>query len=176
MPQNQATNIGFAYGVQVHLPNQDMSGVVSSATGLGVTWVKQQIDWSLYEPTQGSINWAPIDEMVDALDASGVNILLTVSSARSARDKNEEKVLLPITTPSRALSVSSPSDMRGVDAYEIWNEPICGANGTRTTASARRVMWNAAARVHCHQTVRSARGCGDRRSCSDRLQRRRQCQ
>jgi LysM repeat protein len=122
---NQATSIGFAYGVQVHLPNQNMPTVVQSATALGVTWVKQQIEWSFYEPTAGNVNWAPIDEMVDALDGAGVNILLGVTAAPAwARDSSQEKG--PPTDYSTYANFVGQLAQRykgRVDAYEIWNEP-----------------------------------------------------
>jgi LysM repeat protein len=124
LPQNQATNVGFAYGVQVHLPNQGMPVVLSAATGLGVTWVKQQIEWSLYEPTAGNVNWAPIDDMVDAMDAAGVNILLTVNSAPSwARDSDQEKgPPSDYTTYANFVGQLAQRYKGRVDAYEIWNE------------------------------------------------------
>ncbi len=124
-PPNMAANVGFAYGVQVHLPNQDMARVMQSAQELGVTWVKQQIDWALYEPSEGAINWAPIDEMVDAMEAAGMNILLTVTSAPSwARDSDQEKGP-PVDYRTYANFVGQMAERYAgrVDAYEIWNEP-----------------------------------------------------
>jgi hypothetical protein len=121
---SSASNVGFAYGVQIHLPNQDMNAVLASATALEVTWVKQQIEWALYEPTAGNINWTPIDEMVDAMDAAGMNILLTVTSAPSwARDTDQEKGP-PTDYQTYANFVGAMADryQGQVDAYEIWNE------------------------------------------------------
>ncbi len=121
---NQASNVGFAYGVQLHLPNQDMATVMTSAETLGVTWVKQQIEWALYEPTAGNINWEPIDQMVDAMNAADVNVLLSVSSAPGwARDSNQEKGP-PSDYTSYANFVGQLAQRyKGkVDAYEIWNE------------------------------------------------------
>ncbi len=124
-PPNMAANVGFAYGVQVHLPNQNMARVMQSAQELGVTWVKQQIDWALYEPSEGAVNWAPIDEMVDAMDAAGMHILLTVTSAPSwARDSDQEKGP-PVDYQTYANFVGQMAERYAgrVDAYEIWNEP-----------------------------------------------------
>jgi LysM repeat protein len=125
LPQNEVTNVGFAYGVQVHLPNQNMPLVVSEAKDLGVTWIKQQIEWALYEPTAGNVNWAPIDEMVDAMDAGGVNILLTVNSAPGwARDSDQEKgPPSDYTTYANFVGLLAQRYKGRVDAYEIWNEP-----------------------------------------------------
>lgn len=123
-PENMASNVGFAYGVQVHLPNQTMPAVVASIDELGMTWAKQQIEWALYEPSAGAVNWAPIDEMVDAMDGAGLNILLSVSSAPGwARDSDQEKGP-PTDYKTYANFVGQlASRYKGrVAAYEIWNE------------------------------------------------------
>lgn len=122
---NTASNVNFAYGVQVHLPNQDTAQIVGLADDLGVSWIKQQIEWSLYEPAAGAINFEPIDEMIDAMDAAGLNILLTVSSAPDwARDTTQESGP-PRDYQTYANFVAQLASRYGgrVDAYEIWNEP-----------------------------------------------------
>jgi len=123
-PPNAAANIGFAYGVQVHLPNQDMGMIAASAKSLGAAWAKQQVEWALYEPVQGTINWAPIDEMVDALEAQDLSILLSVTSAPSwARDSDQEKGP-PTDYQTYADFVGALAEryQDRVTAYEIWNE------------------------------------------------------
>lgn len=122
---NTAGNVNFAYGVQVHLPNQDTAEIVRLTDGLGVSWVKQQIEWALYEPTAGAINFEPIDEMVDALDAAGMNILLTVTSAPDwAREATQEKgPPRDYQTFANFVAALAARYEGRVDAYEIWNEP-----------------------------------------------------
>lgn len=124
LPTSTAKNVGFAYGVQIHLPNQNVPQVMQAATNLGVTWVKQQIDWSLYEPNAGTINWAPIDDMVNAMDAAGVNILLTVTSAPGwARDSDQEKgPPRDYATYASFVGQLAQRYQGRVEAYEIWNE------------------------------------------------------
>ncbi|MCZ7538676.1 MAG: LysM peptidoglycan-binding domain-containing protein [Anaerolineae bacterium] len=124
MPQNTATNVGFAYGIQLHLPNQNVPQVIQAASALDVTWVKQQIEWAIYEANAGNINWAPLDEMVNAMDAAGFNILLSVGSAPGwARDSDQEKG--PPTdyqTYANFIGQLAQRYKGKVDAYEIWNE------------------------------------------------------
>lgn len=125
LPPNQAANVGFAYGVQIHLPNQDISAVLTRVNELGVSWAKQQIEWKLYEPSQGNINWDPIDQMVNAMDSAGVNILLTVTSAPGwARDSDQEDGP-PVNYQAYANFVGLMAERYKdqVDAYEIWSEP-----------------------------------------------------
>ncbi len=123
-PSNTATNVGFAYGLQVHLPNQTMATVINGATDLGVTWLKQQIEWSLYEPTAGNVNWVPIDEMVAAMETADANILLTVNSAPGwARNSSQEKgPPTDYTTYANFVGQLAQRYRGRVQAYEIWNE------------------------------------------------------
>ena len=124
-PVNQATNVGFAYGIQIHLPNQSMPQVMQAAEDLGVTWVKQQVEWALYEPTAGSVNWEPLDDMVAAMEGAGFKILLTVTSAPQwARDSSQEKG--PPSDYQTYANFVGQLALRYKDrvaAYEIWNEP-----------------------------------------------------
>jgi LysM repeat protein len=124
LPTNTASNVGFAYGIQVYLPNQNMPQVMAQADALGVSWVKEQIDWSLYEATAGAINWAPIDEMVDAMSATGLNILLTVTSAPAwARDSDQEKgPPQDYQTYANFVGQLAQRYKGRVAAYEIWSE------------------------------------------------------
>lgn len=124
LPPNEAANVGFAYGVEVHLPGQNMSQVVDLAYEMGTPWVKQQIEWANYETSKGEINWTPIDDMVDVLEESGLNVLFTVTSAPGwARDSEQER--------GPAVNNQDYADFIGamaaryqgkVHAYEIWSE------------------------------------------------------
>ncbi|NDJ75890.1 MAG: LysM peptidoglycan-binding domain-containing protein [Chloroflexi bacterium] len=123
--ESQAETVGFAYGLHIYLPNQDMPQVLESAGNLNVTWVKQDIEWGLYEPSAGNINWEPLDAMVDAMDEAGFNILLTVSGAPTwARDTSVDKG--PPTdyqTFANFMGELATRYAGVVDAYEIWDEP-----------------------------------------------------
>ncbi len=121
---NTAPSVAFAYGIQVHLPNQNQSAVAASVSELGMTWVKQQIEWKVYEPTQGQINWAPLDEMVNSLEAINTNILFSVVKAPAwARDSSQEDGP-PANFQDYANFVAALAERYAgrVDAYEIWNE------------------------------------------------------
>ncbi|NPV66759.1 MAG: LysM peptidoglycan-binding domain-containing protein [Anaerolineae bacterium] len=117
-------NVAFAYGIQVHLPNQNQAAVAARVTELGMTWVKQQIEWKVYEPNQGQINWAALDEMVNTLESINVKILFSVVKAPAwARDSTQEDGP-PANFQTYANFVGALAERyRGrVDAYEIWNE------------------------------------------------------
>jgi LysM repeat protein len=122
---NTAATVGFAYGIEVHLPNQDMPQVILGADELGMQWAKQRIEWALYEPTAGAINWEPLDAMVDAMDTAGLNILLSVTSAPDwARDTNQEAgPPTDYSTYANFIGALAERYAGRVDAYEIWSEP-----------------------------------------------------
>ncbi|MBN1964934.1 MAG: LysM peptidoglycan-binding domain-containing protein [Anaerolineae bacterium] len=123
-PPNTAPNVGFAYGIQVHLPGQDVTTVTSQVTELEMTWVKQQIEWSVFEPTQGAIDWAGLDAIVDSLEGIGVNILLSVGKAPDwARDTTDEDGP-PADFADYAAFVGALAEryQGRVAAYEVWNE------------------------------------------------------
>ncbi len=123
-PPSTAPNVGFAFGIQVHLPNQNQAAVAGNVTELGMTWAKQQIEWAVYETSQGNINFAPIDEMVNTLEAINVHILFSVVKAPDwARDSTQEDGP-PTNFQTLANFVGALAERyRGrVDAYEIWNE------------------------------------------------------
>src|SRR5687767_123523 len=46
VPNNEASNVGFAYGIEASLLGADANNVLPHLQGLGVGWVKQVIDWS----------------------------------------------------------------------------------------------------------------------------------
>jgi hypothetical protein len=98
---------------------------------MGFNWVKQQIEWKLIEPSKGNYQWGQIDEIVNAANAAGINVLLSVCKAPAwARPAGAN------------LSVNGPpanpqdfADFMGamaahfagrVQAYEIWNEQNLG--------------------------------------------------
>ena len=122
---NQARNVGFAFGVQIHLPGQPGATVMENVNALNMQWVKQVIDWSLYETSQGAVDWAAIDALVETMDEAGVNILLTVTNAPGwARDSVEENGP-PADPATYAAFVGAMAQRYAgvVDAYEIWDSP-----------------------------------------------------
>ena len=119
---------GFGYGIQAHMiHNGQAPQVMSMIQGMGFNWIKQQVEWKLFEPSKGNYQWGAIDEVVNAANAAGIHVLLSVVKAPAwARG------------PSPDLSVEGPpanlqdfadflgamaAHFRGrVRAYEVWNE------------------------------------------------------
>lgn len=124
--QTAALHADFGYGVIAFLPGQDLEQIVSNIETLGVNWVKVLVNWRDLEQTEGEIVFDELDAAVDALDAAGVKILFSVSTAPDWARPG----LLDEDGPPREFSlytafVSAVAERYAgvVDAYQIWNEP-----------------------------------------------------
>ncbi|MFZ2361504.1 MAG: hypothetical protein WA040_19340, partial [Anaerolineae bacterium] len=72
----------FGYGVQAHMIHNDQAGKVMQMTkGMGFNWVKQQIEWKVFEASPGEIGWSEMDRLVNEAAASGVNMMFSVVNA-----------------------------------------------------------------------------------------------
>ncbi|MGD2144536.1 MAG: cellulase family glycosylhydrolase, partial [Anaerolineae bacterium] len=114
------------YGVQLHLaPGRELDKILRWARGLGVGWVKQQVEWHTIEHGPDDFDWHTLDRVVEGADGFGFKVLLSVTHA-------------PDWTRSAELESGPPTDYaqfgrfmeqlarryRGrVEAYELWNEP-----------------------------------------------------
>jgi len=116
-----------ALGVCAHLFNQDLDAVFAAVQGLGSSWVKQQVEWKLFEPSKGQIEWQALDQIVDSASASGVRLLLSVVKAPSWARPTDTDLSVdgpPASPVDYADFVGALAERyRGrVAAYEIWNE------------------------------------------------------
>jgi hypothetical protein len=118
----------FGYGVAANLvgggdPNY-WAGQVKS---LGLGWIKVQLKWADFEGTPGEMDWSGFDAAVDAAEAQGLKVLMSVVDApewsRSYSDANTEGA------PPDNLSLVADFMGRLVDRYngrihaiEVWNE------------------------------------------------------
>jgi hypothetical protein len=115
-----------SYGVQIHIPpGWDVEQTLRWAQGLGVGWIKQQVEWHTIEHGPETFDWETLDRIVEGAHEEGFKVLLGVTHA-------------PDWTRSAELESGPPSDYgefrrfmeqlarryRGrVEAYELWNEP-----------------------------------------------------
>jgi hypothetical protein len=114
------------YGVQFHVPpGGNVEQTLQWANGLGVGWVKQQVQWHTIEHGPENFEWETLDRIIEGADGYGFKILLGVTHA-------------PDWTRKAELESGPPSDYREfrrfmeqlagrydgrVEAYELWNEP-----------------------------------------------------
>ncbi|NJL93404.1 MAG: LysM peptidoglycan-binding domain-containing protein [Anaerolineae bacterium] len=124
-PVNQASAVGFGYGVQVYLPGQDAAAVVANLQALGVSWAMHPIEWARYERTRGQVDFEALDAIITPLDEAGLNILLTLVGAPewSRETAVDDGPPLDVADFARFAGALAERYSGVVDAYEIWSEP-----------------------------------------------------
>ncbi len=119
----------FGYGVQAHMIHNDQAGKVMQMTkGMGFNWVKQQIEWKVFEASPGQIGWGEMDRLVNEAGANGVNMLFSVVNAPDwAREGGfDRSVGGPPADPNTFANFLG--QMAGkycgtsLKAIEVWNE------------------------------------------------------
>ncbi|MFW6135790.1 MAG: cellulase family glycosylhydrolase [Chloroflexota bacterium] len=129
------------YGVQLHIPPRwEMEQTLRWAQGLGVGWIKEQVQWHTVEHGPDDFDWQNLDRVVAGADRYGFSILLSVTRA-------------PDWTRDVELEGGPPADYaqfgrfmeqlagryRGrVHAYELWNEPNLAREWRGDTLDAAR--------------------------------------
>jgi hypothetical protein len=99
---------------------------IALAAGLGVGWIKQQVDWNTIEVAPGEYLWEALDRFVDRAESHGFKILLGV--ARAPGFTRSEPVVEDGPPDDFAIfnrfMLALTTRYRGrVAAYELWNEP-----------------------------------------------------
>jgi GH35 family endo-1,4-beta-xylanase len=115
----------FYLGAQTHLFWTDRPRTVALARDAGFAWLKQQVRWDAIEPrAKGAYAWRQLDAAVDAANAGGLRLLLSITAAPGWATGGN-----PIAGPPRddqdfaAFMRALAQRYRGrVHAYEIWNE------------------------------------------------------
>ncbi len=115
----------FGYGMQI--PNYNVSGFSSQIKGAGFNWVKFQIPWKDVEGSPGGADWGGTDGTVNAANAAGLNVLLSVPKAPAwARPSNSDmSVEGPPADPNTYAAFVGQMAGRycgKVNAIEVWNE------------------------------------------------------
>jgi hypothetical protein len=119
---------GFGYGIQVHMIDQgDIGRILDHVQAIGFNWVKQQVEWKLFNPAPGQYNWGALDQIVEACNARGIRIMFSVVKAPAwARPGHSDfSVEGPPADPQTYADFvgAMANRYRGrVHAYEIWNE------------------------------------------------------
>ena len=83
-PPARLPGLGFGFGVQAHMIHNGQEGIVMDKTReLGFGWVKQQIEWKVFESNQGHYGFGDIWPIVNAANSRGINLLFSVVNAPS---------------------------------------------------------------------------------------------
>ena len=116
----------FGYGIQAAMVyDTNHSRTFSHIDALRFSWVKQQVEWFRYNRAPGQYEWGPLDRIVEAAYANGVNVLFSVVKAprwaRPAGDTDEGPPADPNSYGVFLREMAARYKGR-VKAYEIWNE------------------------------------------------------
>jgi polysaccharide biosynthesis protein PslG len=111
------------FGVAAHLFYTDRDTPLTMARDAGLGWVRQQIHWSDQEGPAGNYAWGELDGIVDSVNAYGLKLLISITSAPSFYTANGNNGL-PQDPQALGNFVAALADhYRGrVQAIEIWNE------------------------------------------------------
>jgi hypothetical protein len=124
-PTPSSPGTGFDYGIQVHLFHLDAGYTCQLVNNMRFHWIKHQIEWKEFEPAKGQYLWEPIDGIVDAAHAAGLNVLLSVVKAPDwARGGYAEEDGPPADFGDYGdyMGAMAQRYCGRVQAYEIWNE------------------------------------------------------
>jgi len=112
----------FGYGVQVHAIHNDHGPIFSSITGMGFNWVKQQVEWAVYEPSKGAYNWSELDRLVNSANAAGVRVLFSVLRSPAWANSAPDGPPRNFNDLGDFLGALAARYKGRVHAYEVWNE------------------------------------------------------
>ncbi|MBI3958824.1 MAG: SH3 domain-containing protein [Chloroflexi bacterium] len=74
--------VGFGYGIQAHIIHTGQEGLAMDKTReMGFTWMKQQIEWRIFESNPGQYGFGDIGPIIGAADQRGINLLFSVVNA-----------------------------------------------------------------------------------------------
>ncbi len=113
------------YGVQAHLLAGDMAETLRWTQGLGVGWIKQQVEWHAIEHGPDNFDWALLDRTVEACNGFGFKLLLGVTHAPDWTRISELESGPPANYAEfgRFMEQLAIRYQGRVAAYELWNEP-----------------------------------------------------
>jgi plastocyanin len=142
-----------AAGVNAWIYDLNPQPVVGWVKDLGVKWVLHQLSWYQIEPEKGKYRWDKIDRAVDALRASGTNVILhPVHAPRWAWPTDKVGYPTDLADFMRFMSAVAQRYKGKVAGYQIWNEP----NFARETGPYASASQYAAMLKGAYSTVKSA--------------------
>ncbi len=123
-----APTTGFGYGIQAHMIYVDRGPVYRATRDLGFNWLKQQIEWKVWEPVQGQVNWGEMDAIVNEANANGIQMLFSAVGAPAwAREAGHDASVAgppqdPQTFANFLGAMAGRYCGKGLGAIEVWNE------------------------------------------------------
>ncbi len=135
-PDGLYPELDFGYGVQVNGLVGDANLATDLADRLHARWIKQQLQWGVFEHEQGKMDWTGFDLIINAAHQRGLRVMLSIPTAPQWTHPN----LQPSTPPGEndPDAIKGPPDdpqayanfigqvidrYKGkIQAIEVWNE------------------------------------------------------
>lgn len=115
--------VPYSHGIEVFFPDGDIAPLIDHVTALSMDWVRVNVYWRDLERREGEINVTRLNDVVEALDAAGINILFTVSTSPDWASPDTNSPPDDFTLYSTFVGALADHYVGVVDAYEIWSEP-----------------------------------------------------
>ncbi|GIV76407.1 MAG: hypothetical protein KatS3mg050_0801 [Litorilinea sp.] len=118
----------FGYGVQAHMLGGGVDAALAATSDLGFNWIKQQVEWRLFQPEPGAIGFGELHGIVNAAGNRGINVLFSVVNAPPwAREPGfDASVGGPPADPQTLANFlgAMAGEFCGsaLKAIEVWNE------------------------------------------------------
>lgn len=123
----RSTRIGVSPGSGIRtLADSELAAYLDRLVGIGVTWIRLDLDWSIVERVHGEPNWDSADRLVAAARERKLDVLgLVAYTPRWARPRGSTDKHPPTDIADFADFAASAAKHYGddIEAWEIWNEP-----------------------------------------------------
>jgi polysaccharide biosynthesis protein PslG len=126
----------FGYGVQVNGLVGDAKLSAELADKLHARWIKQQLQWGVFEAEQGKVDWTGFDNIINAAHDRGLRVMLSIPTAPQWTHPNLQPSTPPGENDPEAIK-GPPTDPQAyanfvgqvidrykgkIQAIEVWNE------------------------------------------------------
>lgn len=124
-PEPVAMETMFGYGLHVYADATSAADIAQTAVDLGVGWVRMELRWRDFEPTEGAIDFERLDATLQPFFDADLSVLLTVLSAPDWARTSTDESGPPDNMQQFAVFIGQIAERYAgrVNAYEIWSEP-----------------------------------------------------
>ncbi|NTU63729.1 MAG: hypothetical protein HGB05_10095, partial [Chloroflexi bacterium] len=135
-PDGLYPELDFGYGVQVNGLVGDPKFAIDLTDRLHARWIKQQLQWGVFEHDQGNMDWTGFDPIIDTAHERGLRVMLSIPTAPQWTHPNLQPSNPPGENDPEAIK-GPPDDPQAyanfvgqvidrykgkIQAIEVWNE------------------------------------------------------
>jgi hypothetical protein len=118
-------------GTLYSLDGSQLNDELNTLRGMGVSWIRIDVAWAGVQPDSSTqYNWSKVDTVVSAANSHHLKVLATLAytpawAAVSGCDDSQQKCAPASDAQFATFSAAAAKryQNRGIDAWEIWNEP-----------------------------------------------------